>query len=103
MGRTKRPLEKKIKKIYYPPLQPNQGYAILCTVDREKGLAEWRYQLTGRQKVDNERNLTMFAMKQIKMLKKSDSLWLHNSFCLNSNERCQSYQEDSALAGPRTF
>ena len=46
----------------------------------------------------------MFALKQDKMLKRSDKRWLRSSFCFSSNERRHSYRkDDSAGAGSRTF
>ena len=46
----------------------------------------------------------MFALKQDKMLKRSDKRWLRSSFCFSSNKRRHSYRkDDSAGAGSRTF
>ena len=53
---------------------------------------------------EKKRKENMFALKQDKMLKRSDKRWLRSSFCLSSNECRHSYRkDDSAGAGSRTF
>jgi hypothetical protein len=51
-----------------------------------------------------KRKEKMFALKQDKMLKRSDKRWLRSSFCFSSNESRHSYRSsDSADAGSQTF